>query len=206
MNLKESFRYQNFLESLMRSATYSIQQPEHCLITTKKHLKCKANSEAQDIVETVEHDAFTPNDDVIRFLQWLVEEREKLSIAIGNAKISVGFDIDAAIETNKFRQQISGAIKSMLRNMPSKRVDTGRDYKFNVEGNQTPYFYDIETTTTDAFDRAESKSVMRSMISKADEISAAIDAAMINTQVYYMPTYDVNESFEDVMAEFVASK
>lgn len=207
MNLKESFRYQKFLESMMRSASMSIQQRDHCLSTTKTHRRSKANAEAEDITEEVVcESAFYPNDDVMAFMVWLVDERNKLTSAIGEAKASVGFDIDAAVETNKFRQLLNVSIKAMMRQMPSKRTEQGRDYKFNVEGNQTPYVYDIEVVTKEAYDRNEAKKIMRDMISTADRTSAEIDAAMINTVVNYTPVYDVNESFDDVMAEFVAAK
>ena len=36
MNLKEAFRYQMFLKNLMSVASISIQNREHCLVTTKK--------------------------------------------------------------------------------------------------------------------------------------------------------------------------
>ena len=94
----------------------------------------------------------------------------------------------------------------MLRYTPSKKVEQGRDYKFNVEGNQTPYIYDIEVVTEEAYNRTVAKKTMRDMISAADKTSADIDAAMINTVVEYVPMYDVNESFDDVMAEFMAAK
>ena len=42
MNLKESFRYQNFLDMMMRAASASIQQRDHCLKVTKTHLRSKA--------------------------------------------------------------------------------------------------------------------------------------------------------------------
>ena len=207
MNLKESFRYQKFLESLMHSAGMSIQQRDHCLKTTKTHMRNKANADAQDLTEVVEcENAFYPNDIVVEFMVWLVGEREKLTTAIGRAKASVGFDIDAAVETNKFRQLLNSSVKGMLRYTPSKRVEQGRDYKFNVEGNQTPYYYDIEVVTEEAYDRETAKKIMRDMISTADKTSAGIDAAMINTVVDYTPVYDVNESFDDVMAEFMAAK
>lgn len=207
MNLKESFRYQKFLENMMRSANMSIQSREHCLKTTKTHLRSKANPDAENLTEVVEcESAFSPNDDVIAFMVWLVDEREKLTTAIGKAKASVGFDIDAAVETNKFRQLLSSSVKGMLRYSPSKRVEQGRDYKFNVEGNQTPYVYDIEVVTEEAYDSIVSKKVMRDMISAADKTSAEIDAAMINTVVEYEPVYDVNESFDDVMAEFIEAR
>ena len=92
----------------------------------------------------------------------------------------------------------------MLRYTPTKRVEQGRDYKFNVEGNQTPYIYEIEVVSEEAYDKTGAKTLMREMISKADEVSAAIDAAMINTKVDYEPVFDVNETFDDVMTDFLA--
>lgn len=204
MNLKESFRYQNFLDMMMRAASASIQHPDHCLKVTKTHLRKKANPDANDVTETVDGEVFFANDDVVAFMAWLVKEREKLTTAIGAAKISIGFDIDAAIETNKFRQTVNSSIKSMLRYTPTKRVEQGRDYKFNVEGNQTPYIYEIEVVSEEAYDKTGAKTLMREMISKADEVSAAIDAAMINTKVAYEPVFDVNETFDDVMTDFLA--
>lgn len=203
MNLKESFRYQNFLESLMKSASSSIQIREHCFDVVKHHFKSKSNPDVLDMDETVENEDFYPNDNVIAFMEWLVTEREKLTKAIGKAKASLDFDLDAAIETNKFRQMVNVSIKSMLRNTPGKIIVQGRDYKFNVEGNQVAYVYDIEVENKDAFDRNNAKRIMRNMINKADEVSHDIDAAMINTEVPYAPCFDVNETFEDVMAEFI---
>lgn len=204
MNLKESFRYQNFLDMMMRAASASIQQRDHCLKVTKTHLRSKANPDASDVTETVEGEVFFANDDVVAFMALLVKEREKLTTAIGAAKASIGFDIDAAIETNKFRQTVNGSIKNMLRYTPTKRAEQGRDYKFNVEGNQTPYIYEIEVVSEEAYDKTGAKTLMREMISKADEVSAAIDAAMINTKVDYEPVFDVNETFDDVMTDFLA--
>ena len=203
MNLKESFRYQNFLDRLMRAACDSIGNREHALVVTKTHNRSKANSDAADITETVEVDAFYQNDDVIRFMQWIIAEREKLTKAIGAAKANAGFDIDAAIETNKFRQLANNAVRRMFMYNPSKSIERGMDYKFNAEGNQMPYYYEIEVVKTEAYDKDASKSFMRSAIMEADKASAEIDSAMINSVVDYEPRFDVNETFEDVMAEFL---
>ena len=203
MNLKESFRYQKFLDTLMNRARGSLCDPDHILKVTKKHLRNAANPDAEDMEEVVELDTpFFPNDDVIQFMEWLVEERQKLSSAISCAKASVGFDIDAAIEANKFRQIVYGGIKFMLTYNSSKSKTQGRDYRFNINGDQTPYYYDIEVTKEEAFDREVSRAVMRRMITEADQVSADIDAALINIQVDYVPKFDVNESFNDVMAVF----
>lgn len=204
MNLKESFRYQNFLDGKLNDARYSISDRTHALKVTKVHLKKKANPDAEDITEVVEVEEFIPNDDVIAFMCWLVAERQKLTEAICAAKVSLGFSLDAAIEANKFRQYTASAVKGMLKYTPSKKTEQGRDYKFNVEGNQTPYYYDIETSFEEAFTRDSAKKVVRDMITAADKTSAEIDSAMINTVVDYTPVFDVNDSFEDVMAEFIA--
>ena len=203
MNLKEAFRYQNFLDTLMTDASYSIQNREHCLITTKKHLRSKANPEAVDTEEIVDAGDFYSNDIVLGFMQYLIGEREKLSTAIGEAKMSLGFDLDAAVATNKFRQRLSNSVRSILRyTAPKKRIEQGQDYRFNIEGNQTPYIYDVEVTVEAAYDTASAKEVMRSVNEKADKVSAMIDAAMINTTVNYNPTFDVNDDFNDVMERF----
>lgn len=204
MNLKESFRYQNFLDSKLNEARYSIGDRSHALKTTKVHLRNKANPEAENITEVVEVEDFFPNDDVVAFMCWLVAERQKLTEAIYKAKASLDFCLDAALETNKFRQYTSTAVKGMLKFTPSKKTEQGRDYKFNVEGNQTPYYYEIETSLEESFNRDTAKKVVRDMITKADKTSAEIDSAMINTTVDYEPVFDVNDSFEDVMAEFTA--
>ena len=204
MNLKESFRYQNFLGSLLTNAADSLTNMQHCLTTTKTHLRNKANSEAADVTETVDVGEFYKNDDVLRFMLSIIEEREKLTAAIGKAKASVGFDLDAAAETNKFRQNVSRNINMMLRFKGAKRMERGTDYKFNAEGNQTPYYYDIEVVTSENFDRAKAKAAAQSIVAKADEVSAAIDAALINTRVEYEAPFNGNDSFDDAMAAFLA--
>lgn len=205
MNLKEAFRYQKFLDSLMYSAAGSIRQRDHAMKTVKTHLMKDANPEASDRTEEVVQDhPFFPNDDVIAFMVWLTGEKHKLSVAIGEAKAKAGFDIDAAVETNKFRQQVNSAVRTMLNFTESVRIDRGQSWKFNNEGNQTAYYYDVEVKSTEAFDREAAKLVARDMIRDADRVSADIDAALINLTVDYEPVFDVNESFDDVVSGFLS--
>ena len=205
MNLKEAFRYQKFLDSMMYSAAGSIRQREHSLTMKKLHRINEVNPDVPDKSEEILPDhPFFQNDDVIRFMVWLSGEKQKLSVAIGRAKADAGFDIDAAIETNKFRQQVNSAIRSMLNFTGSTRVENGKGFKFNNDGDQTAYYYDVEVTTTEAFDRDAAKEVARRMIQDADRVSAGIDSALINLQVGYEPVFDVNESFEDVMTGFLS--
>ena len=102
MNIKECFRYQKLLDSLMSSACDSIQSYEHCLNTTKTHKRSLANPEADDVTESVERSGtFFPNDAVIALMVWLVNERSVLTNAIEKAKSSVGFSIDSAVEIGR---------------------------------------------------------------------------------------------------------
>lgn len=64
----------------------------------------------------------------------------------------------------------------------------------------------MEVTTTENYDKAAAKSLMRGMIEKADQVSADVDAAMINTAVDYDPPYNVNDTFDDVMETFIKSR
>ena len=45
MNLKEAFRYQNFLDRMFGAAALSIQKRDHCLTQTRNHLCSKVNPE-----------------------------------------------------------------------------------------------------------------------------------------------------------------
>ena len=205
MNLKESFRYQKFLNTLMANASASIVAVDHCLKTVKVHKRNAVNPDAEDMTEEVEVPAFIPNDTMILFMSYLVDEREKLSIAIGKAKASIGFDIDAAVETNKFRQSLHSSIRRMMRYAPGKSKSQARGYKFDINGVQQAYIYDVETTTSENYTKDTAKALMRNMITTADDVSARVDAALINTTVEYDPPYDVNESFEDVLETFVSN-
>ena len=203
MNLKESFRYQKFLDGLMRNAVANLQNPYHCLKTTKVHYRQTVNPDAVDETEIVEDGEFVHNDIMLNFMAHLIEVREELSVAISKAKQSVGFDTDAAIETNKFRQMLNGAVRQMLRHTATKRKIKETDYKFDINGQQVPYRYDVEIITAENYNKANAKNLMRETISKADEVSAAVDAAMINTTVEFDPPYDVNETFDDVLETFI---
>lgn len=202
MNLKESFRYQLFLDSLLNEACRSIGDRLHGLIVTKRHLKNKANPDAEDMTEIVEQEQFVPNDIVINFMVWLTSEKGRLTTLISQAKGNGSLDIDAAIESNKYRQKVSLAIKNMLRFTPSVKTESGRDFKFNVEGNQVPYFYDIEVTSKEWFNRDVAKQTARELLRESDDRSSEIDAALINTEVNFSPKYNVNDTFEDVIMAY----
>lgn len=207
MNLKEAFRYQNFLEGILDAASRSIYSSEHCLVVKREHLRNAVNPEAENENEIVKVDEFFSNDDVLKFIEYAITQKTALTEAIGATKHGLSFDLDAAIATNKYRQKACSAIRMMLtRSVPSKRVERGSGFKFNVEGNQTTYYYDIEVTKEVAYDIDAAKKKLKEFIAESDKVSANIDFVMVNAQVDYVPPFDVNDGFEDVMNEFLSKE
>lgn len=203
MNLKEAFRYQNFLDRLLNQtmATMSIQ--DNLLEVSKVHRRSKAISSAEDETEVAEVTELVVPDTAISLALSIVKEKDALTKAIGVAKgnLAGGIgDMDAAIEANKCRQSVTEKIRSMLRIKSGKKVERGTGYTFNGEGNQVPYIYDVEVTTTERFDRAKLKATMQDLLSEADKVSAQIDEAVVNTKVDYKAPWDVNASFEDILS------
>ena len=41
------------------------------------------------------------------------------------------------------------------------------------------------------------------MVAKSDEVSTSIDKLMVELVVEYDPEYSVNDSFEDIVAQFI---
>ena len=205
MNLKEAFHYQSFLNSLMDRATTNVGKMGGALKITKTHLKSKANPEAQDVDEVVEPDGYVPVDAYIAFMEKAIEAKQALTEAISNAKSGLTFDMDAAVESNKFRQAANSALKRAIQgNKPYERTERDSDYKFNAEGNQTAYYYEVKVVATEMFDRSETRTIAKRLITEANEVSAKVDLAMVNTLVDYTPVFDINDSFDDIIAEFAA--
>lgn len=203
MNLKEAFRYQNFLDRLLNQtmATMSIQ--DNLLEVSKVHRRSKAIASAEDETEVAEVTELVVPDTAISLALSIVKEKDALTTAIGVAKgnLAGGIgDMDAAIEANKCRQSVAETLRNMLRIKSGKKVERGTGYTFNGEGNQVPYIYDVEVTTAERFDRAKLKATMQDLLSESDKVSAQIDEAVVNTKVDYKAPWDVNASFEDILS------
>jgi hypothetical protein len=204
MNLKESFRYQKFLDSLMNSACAYLRNPDHYMQTTEKHMRSKRNPDAVDEEKVIQKECPFQISDVVAFMQWLISEKEELTTKIGRAKAFLANDMDAMVESNKYRQRVSEYLSVMLNNKPGTEVTQARDYRFNNEGNQMAYLYDVEVTKTVTYDATAVKNLARSLLTRADEVSSEIDAKMVNTSVDYRVILDINLDFEDAVTHYIA--
>lgn len=199
MNLKESYRYANYLDNLLSTA-YSYLRNKGFITTTKQnHLRSKANSDAQDEVIDIQkpYDVeFTPNS-VLDFIVKVIDEKEGLSSAIALAKANTEINIDNAIAMNKKKQGFVSVLNGMVGIKASETITTGTDYKFNQEGNQVKYCYNIEQKTCIDYNRTDVKNLIKKYLKETDDISAKLDSIEINTKVEFNPLFDVNSSFED---------
>lgn len=201
MNLKESYRYANYLDRLLDTAYAYLRNKSFVTTTTQNHLRSKANSEAED--ETIDvqkpYDvAFTPMD-VVNFAAKALAEKERLADAIAAAKANTEINIDNAVALNKKKQGFASVLNAMADMKASERTVPGSGFKFNAEGNQVKYYYDVAETTMIDFDRNDVRNLARKYLREADAISAKLDAIEINTMLDFTPSYDVNDSFEDLV-------
>lgn len=201
MILKEAFRYQNYLTSLFTQATGYLSREDFITTTTQKHNRTKVNPDAQD-EDIVAPKTFTvdykPND-LINFVVKLIDEKQKLSNAITDAKKTLDIDIDAAMSMNKVKQDFISVLRRMVSIKPSESDKEGTSYKFNNDGDQVSYRYPVKEVKTIDYDRNAVKGLISKYKKETDEISTARDRIDIMTDVDYTPVWEVDTPLEDIL-------
>lgn len=207
MNLKEAFRYQNKLQFLLTHAQYILQNDENITRTEVTYLRHKVMPEAQDetVVKEPEMEYYDQITNVVRFLAYTLEEKEKLSSAIRRAKAALDIDMDNEVSLNGLRQSLAETFKHMCDLRGSEKIvpNGGSGYRFNSDGNQTTYTCDAKRVTTIHFDRNVVRRELQKLSRQADEISAKIDLCMVTADVAYEPPFDVNDTFATIFEQFV---
>lgn len=210
MNLKEAFQAQNKINELFEHFTEYISTEQNVTRIVEKHFRQKAaDGQKDENLDVTNYDVkIYDANKVINFLLVLIDEREKIAKAIHAAKSAMNFDIDTAVDVNKKRHNAAKVLRE-LRQLKSKsllRKNAGTGYVFNKDGNQTDFRYDVEIVTTIDFDRNKVRDIVSKLQLKADETSAEIDAALINTKVDYVLPFDPHSSAVEILEEFSISK
>lgn len=199
INLKEAFRYQNFLDELLGTAYSYLNNKNFVVSTVETHLKSQVNPDAKDEVIEVQkpYDVeFTPND-LIDFVVKVINEKERLSNIISDAKMRTEIDIDVAIALNKKKQGFARVLQSLSDIKSGEKVKNASDYKFNTDGNQISYYYKINEVTKIDFDRNDVRGLYKKLLKETDEVSTKLDSILINTELDFDPNWDLNDSFEE---------
>lgn len=201
MILKEAFRYQNYLTSLFVQATGYLSREDFITTTTQKHNRTMVNPDAQNediVVPKVFNISYKPND-LIDFVVKLIDEKQKLSNAITEAKKSLDMDIDAAMSMNKFKQDFISVLRRMAAIKPTESEKEGTSYKFNNDGDQVSYRYPVKEVKTIDYDRNVVKGLVSKYKKETDEISTERDRIDIMTDVDYTPVWEVDTPLEDIL-------
>ena len=201
MILKEAFRYQNYLTSLFVQATGYLSREDFITTTIQKHNRTKVNPDAQDediVVPKVFTVDYKPND-LINFVVKLIDEKQKLSNAIAEAKKSLDIDVDAAMSMNKTKQDFISVLRKMVVIKPSESDKEGTSYKFNNDGDQVSYRYPVKEVKTIDYDRNAVKGLISKYKKETDEISTERDRIDIMTEVDYTPVWEVDTPLEDIL-------
>lgn len=203
MVLKEAYRYQKFLTGLIQSAEYYLYKREFVTTVERYHERKKSNPDAEN--ETIQKENLTKSsvdftaNDLLRFIPELLDEKEKLSVAINKAKDTTEIDIDASLSMNKQKQEFIRVLNDMNSKKSCEKTITGKVYKFNVNNEQVPYIYDVVEKTTIDFDRNTVKALIKKYSKETDHVSTMLDRIVLTTQVDFEPKYDINDTLEELL-------
>lgn len=206
MNLKEAFRFQNKLQRLMREAEEILSRPSNLVKVETTHLRKKAMAEAEN--EVILLDPTTEFSRRINqmadFLLHLLDQHTLLAAAIHRSKAALELDMDAEAGLNSRRQAIAQVFQAMatLRASESLLPGGGTGYRFNADGNQVAYRYDVKQVTAIHFDRRKIRSMAAMLHQRSDAVSAQLDSCMVNTPVDYAAPFDVNDTFSQVFEQY----
>lgn len=114
--------------------------------TTYFRKKVMQEAEDETVVEVPETEYADHITEMVGFMMYLLEQREKLSKAIRKAKSDLDIDMDSEVSLNIKRQELSRLISRMCDIRGSEVVipNGGTGYRFNAEGNQVSYRCDVK--------------------------------------------------------------
>lgn len=209
MNLKEAFRYQNKIQSLIDEAQDILDTTSNITTVKNTYLRHKVMPEAEDetvevVAETEYRDHIT---DIALYLIYLLDEKEKLFAAIRKAKTASEIDFDGEVSLNSTRQSIAKIFEKMndLKNSEQTISGGGIGYRFNAEGNQVSYRCDVKKVTTINYDRNVIRAKLKHLNKTADDISTKLDLCLVTSNVDYDPPFDVNSSFSEAFDLFITN-
>ena len=210
MNLKEAFRFQNKLQSVLEETQHILDCDKNVMKVENTYLRRKVMQEAEN--ETVADMPATEYADHITelagFMMFVLEEKEKLFRAIREVKSDLALDIDSETSLNASWQSAARVLMHMadLRSSELVIANGGYGYRFNTDGNQVTYKCDVKRVTTINFNRNVIRRYAKELNAKADAVSADIDRAVVNATVNYLPPFDVNSSFADIFEGYLGRR
>lgn len=206
MLLKETFRYQNFLTTLIDNALAYVNDKNNVTTTTQTHKRSQSNPNATDEVITVvvDRDYNWSVEDILGFIDFVINEKSELSDEIASVKNQTSNNIDTMLSKNKSIQRVLDSLKyGNSRIKESNKISRGNGFLINVNGDQVPYYYDIEEKITLDFDRNEVNNFIKKLKTKADANSLEVEKLNVTLDVGFIPYFNVTDTFEECVNDYL---
>lgn len=203
MNLKEAYHYSNFLQGLLTQGYSYILREDCSLTTTRTHLYSQLGSDQKDFEETPISPYNFSSTQIINLMFNIIREKEDLFVKISETKkkaeIEYNLNIDNALAANKNKRQLIDTLRQVLVYPRNKRKLQESTFKFNLEGNQIECFYDVIENKEFSFDEKDLKRRIKELLNETQKVSSVIDSIEINCMVDFVPKYDINADFEELL-------
>ncbi len=205
ITLKKSFEMQNYLKNLLDKALTALSYNDNITQTTQEHLRQKSytGGENEIIVKPKRPDFTYDVMNLVDFACDVQSQIELLTVEINKAKHSLGKDYDGMIAINNQKRTLLNRLNAMAGIKPSESIKTGQAWKFNEEGNQVSYSYDIKEVVTIDFDRNAIKAIISRLRKELDDNSTAIDVMQLETLVDFESIYEIGDGLEDAVQKFL---
>lgn len=217
MNLKNAFRYSNFLTeqiSQLQSLTYASKNYTTTKVTSFKSKAIKDEEDTVEILE-VDRDFDCKINDIYFIILYLISEKTKLETAIALAKSENKIDwkingkevdLDTAVSYNRATRKTIETFSKFEKLTSTTEKTKGSDYTFNINNEQVVYRFDVERVVEIDYDKDIIKAKNKKLRSEVDNISDAIDAFMLKNIVNFEAKYDINSSTQDIIEAYLETK
>jgi hypothetical protein len=214
MNINEAGRYAKYLDGQISQLKNLFRNQNNFMLTTETHKRHEAYSEHDNkIVENVNERIFNCKiHDICHLMNKMIQHKLEVSLAMETAKRNLFIDweengqkltVDSAIDYNNSVRGFAEYLNAYLLNQKGyEREENGKDYRFNIEGTQTPYVYKIEKVTTLDFDKNIVKELYKKSLEKADKISNLIELAKLKDSVNIEQIYSFHDTIEDIIQNY----
>lgn len=208
ITLKKSFELQNYLRGLLDSALSVLSYNDNITVTKQEHMRKKVLAEADDeeVVKPKRHEYGFNVNDLVDFACYVQQQMAILTAEINVAKRNSKHDLDGLIAVNNQKRKLLERMVAMSTVKARENTAKGIGVKFNGEGNQTTYSYDIKETTTIDFDRNKVKAIASRLRRELDEDSTTIDKMMLETNVYYSTIFEIGDDLEEAVMKFLEER
>jgi len=180
---------------------------------TETHHKKIVNPEAEDdIVERETDRIFTGQiQNILYLVTEMIDEKLAVGQAIEKAKTDslVSWEengqqltIDASLEYSQALRNLSECTRRLPTIKDNITKSNARANKFNINGEQVQYNYQVDVKTEVDFNKDIIKTKTQKLIEKADKISSAIDKAMVADVIDFNQKYSIYDSVEDIISEY----